>query len=938
MGWPSPGDYNGAIQTPQAAFRDPKLKDCAVELKPSKSMPLPWARTGANAIVYRLYNGSGSTAVRVFLNAPKSERQARYEMVGAYLHQMKPRCTVDFHYDPEGILVGQWLPILTMEWVEGKTLGSWFRDAVERQDSPGIKRMAHEWIKLMGELRSHQIAHCDLQHGNVMVVGDRLMLVDYDGMYVPAMGQGEEKNRVAWENGLPAYQHPSRPGQLLSPAIDHFSAWLILISLRAVADDLSLWHRTIGCTEEESLLFTERDLKQPDRSALWPELINHARDRKVREWTAALRRSLDRPFEEIPPFYLDIFDPVREVIKAGDWRQIHALASSQRFANETFPADVAPKVNEAITRVDCAQLFEESLQSGNLKAIAKAYRPDLLDDWLDPATVARGKQARAAAGLIDELARAEQKDPAGRALVALWTARGSELQGIPEADAVRKKVDLWKKRIAAAEKVDQVVRTAGREKDIFESWQALDKLGGHPDAEPHRVRAEQAAKCLKALEAFAALPLTEDEAADRTLLKTWGANSKVLTGCKEADPFLARARAAKGREQRLVDLKSRIEQADHGQGSERAVIEAAEALPPRYGASFSERIRQARERLSASTALDHALAGAHPSDLAIADAAERARTGGTWPVNAAVAARCVLAINRRDLLRTLDAISSALPLDEQDAQWAALWDNSLLADCGDAREHRARYSSALARNAAFAELEQGLLAGDAIKVKRFARDPILAEHPGLARRKPEIDALIAKSEQVERLLAAAKSGHVDAFLAEAEPGLLAAHAIEFRPYQSQIAAWIDKRLGQGDILRAADPMFLADPGGHVVTARWAWQQPQLVQRCLVATDTRRFLERPEDATRGTVNLDPDMHRRAKGGSAFALPPGTAKLYVTVWPVVDLGWDRRIGPPFRIGPYNAAKAGESGRPGPQKGAGEQRLRAGLRTFLERLLNS
>ena len=521
MGWPSPGDYNGAIQTPQAAFRDPKLRGCAVELKPSKSMPLPWARTGANAIVYRLYNGSGSSAVRVFLNAPKSDRQARYEMVGAYLHQMKPRCTVDFHYDPEGILVGQWLPILTMEWVEGKTLGSWFRDAVERQDSPGIKRMAHEWIKLMGELRSHQIAHCDLQHGNVMVVGDRLMLVDYDGMYVPAMGEGEEKNRVAWENGLPAYQHPARPGQLLSPAIDHFSAWLILISLRAVADDLSLWHRTIGCTEEESLLFTERDLKQPDRSKLWPELINHARDRKVREWTTALRRSLDRPFDEIPPFDLDIFDPVREVIKAGDWRQIHALASSQRFANETFPADVAPKVNEAITRVDCAQLFEESLHSGNLKAIAKAYRPDLLDDWLDPAMVARGKQARAAAGLIDELARAEQKDPAGRALVALWSARGRELQDIPEADAVRKKVDLWKKRIAAAEKVDQTVRTAGREKDVFESWQALDKLGGHPDAEPHRGRAEQAAKCLKALDALAALPLTEDEASDRTLLKTW---------------------------------------------------------------------------------------------------------------------------------------------------------------------------------------------------------------------------------------------------------------------------------------------------------------------------------------------------------------------------------------------------------------------------------
>ncbi len=209
---------------------------------------------------------------------------------------------VDFGYDPEGILVnGQWLPVLSMEWVEGKTLGIWFREAVERQDCAAIKQMSHEWIKLICELRSHEIAHCDLQHGNVMVRDDRLVLVDYDGMFVPTMDTGNDADRVAWENGLPAYQHPGRIGQLLSPAIDDFSAWLILISLRAVADDLSLWHRMIGQSEEESLLFTERDIKDPDRSPLWPELMHNAKDRMVREWSAALRKSLDGPFDRGPP-------------------------------------------------------------------------------------------------------------------------------------------------------------------------------------------------------------------------------------------------------------------------------------------------------------------------------------------------------------------------------------------------------------------------------------------------------------------------------------------------------------------------------------------------------------------------------------------------------------------------------------------------------------
>src|SRR5262249_459251 len=151
----------------------------------------------------------------------------------------------------------------------------------------------------------------------------------------------------------------------------------------------------------------------------------------------------DRPFDEIPPFDLDIFDPLREVIKAGDWRQIHALATSQRFASETFPDDVASVVNEAITRVEHAQQFEEKLAVGNLSEIAKAYGPDLLDDWLDPELLSRGRKAKSALGVMAELARLEQKDPTGRQLVAVWDQRGGELKGIREADAIGLKVEQW---------------------------------------------------------------------------------------------------------------------------------------------------------------------------------------------------------------------------------------------------------------------------------------------------------------------------------------------------------------------------------------------------------------------------------------------------------------------------------------------------------------
>ncbi len=234
--------------------------------------------------------------------------------------------------------------------------------------------------------------------------------------------------------------------------------------------------------------------------------------------------------------------------------------------------------------------------------------------------------------------------------------------------------------------------------------------------------------------------------------------------------------------------------------------------------------------------------------------------------------------------------------------------SALLADCHDAREHRARHAEAVARIAAFAELEQALKRGDAVAVKRLARDREAGRSP-----RPGPPAGRDRGPDRQERTGRAAGGRRSAAARprrsspRPSPALLVAHAAEFAPYRDRIAAWVDQRLQQGDVLRPADPMFLPDAGGTAVTARWAWAQSRLVRTCLVATDTARFLERPEDARRGTLNLDPDTHRRAKGGTAFVLPPGCRKLYVTVWPVVDLGWDRRVGPPFRIGPYVAAGA-------------------------------
>src|SRR5206468_2000162 len=107
--------------------------------------------------------------------------------------------------------------------------------------------------------------------------------------------------RPALEVGKPAYQHPAREAQQLSLDLDHFSAWIILIALRALAADLSLYDKYVEARSNENLLFDEADIKRPGSSSLWQELLS-LRDAEVREWALQLKEALPQPFDRIPPF------------------------------------------------------------------------------------------------------------------------------------------------------------------------------------------------------------------------------------------------------------------------------------------------------------------------------------------------------------------------------------------------------------------------------------------------------------------------------------------------------------------------------------------------------------------------------------------------------------------------------------------------------------
>ncbi len=187
--WPQPTDYNVAIQSPALCFADPELRQGVPETL--ATLGVPRACSGNFADVYRLDSPAGAFAVKCFTR-PVADLARRYRAVAEHVRRQRRPFLVDFDYLEKGIrAAGAWWPVVEMRWAEGQPLNAVVRAHLDR---PAVlERLARMWARLAEELRGAGIGHGDLQHGNVLLVPGRkdgalaLKLVDYDGLFVPAL-------------------------------------------------------------------------------------------------------------------------------------------------------------------------------------------------------------------------------------------------------------------------------------------------------------------------------------------------------------------------------------------------------------------------------------------------------------------------------------------------------------------------------------------------------------------------------------------------------------------------------------------------------------------------------------------------------------------------------------------------------------------------------
>lgn len=289
MNYPSPSEYGEALQAPQISILDPELKTGRVE---SDNWGLPFGRTGAFAITFKVLAQGRSHAYRCFLqNRPTMHK--RYDAISKKLVSLRLPYFVDFTFIDEGIRVkGQNYPTLRMTWANGQPLGLYIQE--HHTDTGRMTALQQQIQGLALALQAAGISHGDIQGGNILVgSGGELKLVDYDGMYVPSITK-----LGAIETGHPNFQHPERTRlQPFDAKVDQFSFALLHTVIGALVEEPNLWDRLSA--DPDKILLGVSDLVSPYNSPAFDALLTLQNTGKFAKSLQALASA---PYETIPEF------------------------------------------------------------------------------------------------------------------------------------------------------------------------------------------------------------------------------------------------------------------------------------------------------------------------------------------------------------------------------------------------------------------------------------------------------------------------------------------------------------------------------------------------------------------------------------------------------------------------------------------------------------
>ena len=239
----------------------------------------PYRSSGAFAVVFKMKDEQTGKcyALKCFTEEQEGRAEA-YHKIAEELEFVDSPYITSVKYLEKEIFVDsncedEEFPVLLMDWIEGETMETYI--AANYTDTHAMSMLCYRFCKMAAWLRSQSFAHGDIKPDNIIVRPDgTLTLVDYDGMFVPAM-KGQKSPTI----GTKDFSHPLRTIDDFDETIDDFALVSIALSLKAISLDPSLL-QTYGASDR--LLFSAADYLDLSKSKTMTALQGLLADEEAR--------------------------------------------------------------------------------------------------------------------------------------------------------------------------------------------------------------------------------------------------------------------------------------------------------------------------------------------------------------------------------------------------------------------------------------------------------------------------------------------------------------------------------------------------------------------------------------------------------------------------------------------------------------------------------